>query len=147
MTFAQRLRHHRLANGITLKQAAAAAGVVTQTLGRWESGRTKPDLTRAGAIASALGVPVAALFTDELVVAEVVVSAETVERIRQEGREAAAEVATRLAAQLEPAIYAAATRPARDTRPGARAKPRQSRAERIASLKAYKKPSKPRSIQ
>lgn len=136
MTFGKRIRKLRLAQGLSVAKTAPVIGVSGQTLNRWEAGRTKPDLTRAGAIARALNVPVAALFTDELVIAEVVVSADTVARIRKEGRTAAAEAASRLAAQLEPAIYAAATRKPADTRPGARAKPRRTRAETLADLKA-----------
>lgn len=145
MTFGQRIRTIRLGQGLSADKAANAAGCHAQTYRNWEAGRTKPDLTRAGAIARALNVPVAALFTDELVIAEVIVSADTVARIRKEGRTAAADAARRLAAQLEPAIYDAATRKPADTRPGARARPRRTRAERLAELnartKAVKNPS------
>lgn len=140
--FTNRIRQTRLTQGLTIKTVAASAGVVPQTVGNWESGRTTPKLWRAGDIAQALGVPVAALFTDELVVAEVVVSAETVAAIRREGRSAAKAAADRLAAQLEPAIYEAATRKPADTRAGARAKPRRSRAEVLAELNA--RPRAPR---
>jgi transcriptional regulator with XRE-family HTH domain len=146
-TFHARLRRLRLSQGITLVGAATATGVSKVTLTRWEAGSTKPDLTRAGAIARALNVPVAALFTDELVVAEIVVSAETVARIRKEGRPAAAETAQRLAKQLEAAIYDAATRKPIDTRAGARAKPRKTRAERLAELNARTAAKKRRTIE
>ena len=63
MTFPQRIRHHRHANGITVDQASAMAGVSGNSWWRWESGRVTPKLWRAGDIAQALGVPVAALFT------------------------------------------------------------------------------------
>jgi hypothetical protein len=69
-------------------------------------------------------------------VAEIVVSQDTVRRIRSEGRSACQDVAKRLAGQLEPAIWAAVTKPPADTRPGARPKPRRTRAETLAQLKA-----------
>jgi len=142
VTFRERIRQLRIAQGITLDAAARQAGVVGRSWSRWEAGDTKPALERAGAIARALNVPVASLFTDELVVAEIIVSKETIERIRAEGRTAAGDVAARLAAALEPAIWDAATRKPPDTRPGARAKPRRTRAERLTELNARPKPSK-----
>jgi transcriptional regulator with XRE-family HTH domain len=147
LTFRERLRALRIAQGITLVAASRQAGVASRSWSRWEAGSTTPKLWRCGAIARALNVPVAALFTDELVVAEIVVSAETVARIRKEGRSAAAETAQRLAQQLEPAIYDAATRKPVDTRAGARAKPRKTRAERLAELKARPKRQAPKSIE
>ena len=147
VTFGERIRKLRLTQGISVVKTAAVVGCHAETLRNWEAGRTKPDLTRAGAIARALNVPVAALFTDELVVAEIVVSAETVARIRKDGREACGDVARRLAEQLEPAIWQVVTRPAADTRPGARAKPRRTRAERLAELNARSKSAAKRSIE
>lgn len=152
MTFGQRIRTVRIAQGLTQAATARQAGVHTQTVSRWESGRVTPKLWRAGDIARALGVPVAALFTDELVVAEVVVSAETVAAIRKGGRDVARAAAQRLAEQLEPAIWEAATRKPVDTRPGARAKPRRSRAEvltareRLAALDEQRR-RRPRTVE
>lgn len=133
--FPARLRTIRLSQGLTANAVAMQAGVSETTMWRWESGRVTPKLWRCGAIARALGVPVAALFTDELVVADVVVSAETVKRIRAGGREVCQDVAQRLASQLEPVIWAAVTAPKVDTRPGTRAKRRRTRAEVLAGVK------------
>jgi transcriptional regulator with XRE-family HTH domain len=144
-TFGRRIRTLRLRQGLTIKNTALQAATTEQTFMSWEAGRTQPLLPKAGPIASALGVPVGALF-NEHVAAEVVVSPETVERIRREGREACREVAKRLADQLEPVIWAHATTPAPDTRPGARPKPRRTKAERLAYLNARAKRPK-RSIE
>jgi DNA-binding XRE family transcriptional regulator len=133
-TFGARLKRHRLSQGLTVKHAARIAGISETTYWNWESGRVTPKLWRCGAIARALGVPVAALFSDELVVADVVVSEATVRAIRAGGRDACADVAQRLAVQLEPLIWAAVTAPAVDTRPGARPKRRRTRAEVLAGI-------------
>jgi transcriptional regulator with XRE-family HTH domain len=119
---------------VTLETVARNAGVSVTSWRNWEAGRKAPRLVRGQAIASALGVPMAALFRSN-VVAEVVVSDETVQRIRSEGRGACADVAKRLAAQLEPAIYEAATRKPADLRAGVRAKPRRSRAQVLAGVR------------
>jgi DNA-binding XRE family transcriptional regulator len=144
--FGARLRAHRLSQGLSAEKAAHGIGCHAQTLRNWERGHTKPPLTWAGSIARALSIPVDALFTDDVVLS-VVVSSATLERCRTEGRTAAADAAQRLAAMLEPQIYAAATKPARGLEPGARAKPRQSRAERLASLKAAHGKAARRTIQ
>lgn len=133
--FPAKIRQLRLSHGLTLKAASASAGVHINSWVNWESGRVTPKLWRCGAIARALGVPVAALFTDELVVADVVVSAETVKAIRAGGREACQDVAKRLASQLEPVIWAAVTAPKVDTSPGRRAKRRRTRTEVLAGVK------------
>lgn len=137
--FHDRLREHRLRQGLTAKATAATAHVSETAWWRWESGRSTPKLWRAGTIAKALGIPVAALFTDELVIADVVVSAETVAHIKSEGRQAAREAAERIAAQLEPLLYAAATRPPVDTSPGQRPKRRRTRAEVLAGISEARK--------
>lgn len=96
-----------------------------------------------------MGLPIAQLFTDELVLAEVRVSDETLERCRLEGREVAQEAALRIAGQLEPLIWEAATRKPVDVAPGARAaKKRMSRREVLAGVKrADKARRKARSIE
>jgi transcriptional regulator with XRE-family HTH domain len=139
LPWAQRLRTIRLSQGLSIKTVAQLVGCAFNTWYNWERGRTRPDLTRAGAIAAALNVPVAALFTDELVVAEIVVSQDTVRRIRSEGRGACQDVAERLASRLEPVLWAAVTKPPADIRPGARPKPRRTRAETLAQLNARPK--------
>jgi hypothetical protein len=73
-------------------------------------------------IASALAVPTGALFTDEVVVAEVRLSYETLQQIKREGREASRQAAERLASRLEPLIWQEATRPPVDVSAGARPK-------------------------
>ena len=133
--FPARLRRIRLQQGLTVKAAAKIAGISETSYWCWESGRVTPKLWRAGAIARALGVPVAALFTDELVVAEVVVSAETVAAIRRDGRIASEAAARRIADQLEPLLWASATAPPVDVSPGRRPKPRRTRPEVLAGVK------------
>jgi hypothetical protein len=64
-----------------------------------------------GKIAQALNVPVAALFADDFVLAEVRVSDETMEQVRRDGREASKQAAERLASRLESLIWQEATRP------------------------------------
>ena len=76
----------------------------------------------------------AALFTDEVVLAEVRVSKETIEQVRREGRDASKEVAERLASRLEPLIWQEATLPPVDVSPGARPKRRRTRTEVLAGV-------------
>jgi hypothetical protein len=99
------------------------------------SGGTKtPRFWRGQAIASALGVPTASLFTDAAVLAEIRVSDVTLGQIRREGRGACKAVAERLASLLEPLILQEATRPPVDVSPGARPKRRRTRAEVLAGI-------------
>jgi hypothetical protein len=63
---------------------------------------------------------------------EIRISAETLEYIRRGGKPAAEEVVARYLPQLFALLMAAATAPAIDTSPGARAKPRRSREEVLA---------------
>jgi len=51
----------RSAAGLTQEQLAAAVGVSRQTVAKWESGETSPDLEHAAALADALGCTVDAL--------------------------------------------------------------------------------------
>ena len=97
-------------------------------------GSKRPRLERGAKIASALAVPVAALFAEEVVLAEVRLSHETLEQVRLEGRPACREAAERLASRLEPLIWQEATRKPVDIRPGARPKRRRSRAEVLAGI-------------
>ena len=70
-------------------------------------------------------------------VAEVWLSAETIRDIRHGGRAAALEAAERIARQLEPLIWQSRTgRLPRAQDTPARAKPRRSRAEVLAGVKA-----------
>jgi DNA-binding XRE family transcriptional regulator len=130
-----RIRELRLTAGLTVPTAAKNAGVSVTAWNCWERGDKVPLLIRAPKIASALCVPVAALFRSD-VIAEVVVSAETVQRIREGGRPACVETAGRLASQLEPVLLEAANRRPVDLSPGARPKRRRSRAEVLAGIHA-----------
>jgi hypothetical protein len=94
------------------------------------------------AIAAAIGVPIASLVVDELVLAEIRLSPETLERIRREGRPAAIAAIDRVRENLIALAIAEATRPARDFSPGARAKPRQTREQKLASWAAATERSK-----
>ncbi len=63
--FANRLQALRLRAGLTQAEAANATGVGYGAWGNWESGRHLPALTRGGAIARALDVPLEALFIED----------------------------------------------------------------------------------
>ena len=108
-------------------------GAVPWHPGRLPGSKT-PRLWRGQDIASALGVPTASLFTDEVVLAEVRVSDATIEQIRREGLTACKQTAERLAGMLEPLIWREATRRPVDVSPGARPKRRRSRVEVLAGI-------------
>lgn len=131
----QRLRLLRTQARLTKQQACRSTGVGLTAWTRWEQGTSAYRPWRAPRIAAALGVPVAQLFTDANVLAEIVVSEATLADVRNLGREHSRAAAERIAGQLEPLIYEAATRPAVDTSPGARAKRRRTRAEVLAGIK------------
>ena len=48
----------RMANRLTQEQLAEAVGVSRQTVAKWESGETSPDLEHAAALADALGTTI-----------------------------------------------------------------------------------------
>jgi transcriptional regulator with XRE-family HTH domain len=131
---ATRIRTLRLQTGVSQATAANTAGVHVTSWRNWESGSKRPRLERGAKIAQALNVPVAALFADEVVLAEVRVSDATIEQVRREGREASKEAVERLAARLEPLIWQEATRPPVDISAGARPRPRRSREEIVAGI-------------
>ena len=79
-------------------------------------------------------MPVAALFADDVVLAEVRVSNETIEQVRREGREASRSAAERIASRLEPLIWQEATRKPVDISPGERPKRRRTRLEVLAGI-------------
>lgn len=137
--FGRRLRENRLRAGLTYEQTARAAGTHHSTLLRYELGEGVPRPARLARIASALGVPVAQLVTDELILAEVRVSPETLDRVRSLGRPAAEEVARRIAANLEALLLAEATRPPVDLSKGARPKRRRTRAEVLRGVTEAKR--------
>jgi transcriptional regulator with XRE-family HTH domain len=132
-----RIRELRLRAGLTVPTAARNAGVSVTAWSCWERGDKTPLLIRAPLIANALGVPVIALFRTDAI-ADVVVSAETIEKIRVGGRPACVEAAQRLAARLEPALLEAANQRPVDLSPGARPKRRRTRAEVLAGIRAAK---------
>ena len=70
-TLATRIRTLRLQQQISQATAATTTGVHVTTWRAWESGTKRPRLERGGKIAQALNVPVAALFADDVVLAEV----------------------------------------------------------------------------
>ena len=55
MRTSENILKSRLARGHTQEQLAAAVGVSRQTIAKWESGETSPDLDHAIALAEALG--------------------------------------------------------------------------------------------
>jgi AbrB family looped-hinge helix DNA binding protein len=55
MSIADNILATRMAVGRTQEQLAEAVGVSRQTVAKWESGETSPDLEHAAALAEALG--------------------------------------------------------------------------------------------
>lgn len=55
MDVAGSIQATRLARGLTQEQLAESVGVSRQTVAKWESGETSPDLDHAAALADALG--------------------------------------------------------------------------------------------
>jgi transcriptional regulator with XRE-family HTH domain len=139
--FGAHLRAVRIQAGLSQRAVAASAGVHAQSWRRWEQGLRAPKPWRIAPIARALGVPAASLLENDPAgarcVAEVWVSRETLLEIRREGRGRALEVAERIARQLEPELWHAATgRLPRAHDVPARAKPRRTRAEVLAGVQA-----------
>lgn len=54
MGIAENIQATRVAKNLTQEQLAEAVGVSRQTIAKWESGETSPDLEHAGALADAL---------------------------------------------------------------------------------------------
>ena len=126
----------RLHAGQTQRATAQTIGVSQTTYRAWESGTSTPHPSRWQTLASALGVPVASLLAPDgwVVVRELRLQPSTVQRVRQLGRPEAERVAALLSAGLVDDVFAAcrAPKPSR----GARAKPRRTRAEVLASIEA-----------
>ena len=61
MGIAENILATRLSLHMTQEQLAEAAGVSRQTVAKWESGATSPDLEHAAALAEALGTTLDAL--------------------------------------------------------------------------------------
>ncbi|MBO4353074.1 MAG: helix-turn-helix domain-containing protein [Eggerthellaceae bacterium] len=55
MGIAQNIQATRMAHHLTQEQLAATVGVSRQTVAKWESGETSPDLEHAATLADALG--------------------------------------------------------------------------------------------
>ncbi|CAN5319415.1 hypothetical protein BH11ACT3_BH11ACT3_03510 [soil metagenome] len=60
-TLGQRIRHFRVAAGLTLDQLGAVVGIAPSQLSLMENGKREPRLSLLGAIATEVGVPVAEL--------------------------------------------------------------------------------------
>ncbi len=117
--FGKRLSALRAQAGVSGRVAARAAGINSGTWTRYEQGRIRPGIDKAPAIARALHIPIAALFDTEdgsKVIAEIRVSPETLQAIREHGTPAVDEAANRIATSLKPRMVAAATPPARAKR-------------------------------
>lgn len=132
----QRLRRRRLEAGLTVNIAAGHAGVSEATWQGWELGSRPYPVRRLAGLAAALGIPIASLVTDELVLVEIRISDETCKRVKREGRPAAREVVERLSTNVEALLLAEVSRPAIDLSPNARAKPRRSREQVLARRRA-----------
>ena len=61
MGIAQNIQRTRLAAGFTQEQLAEAVGVSRQTVAKWESSETSPDLEHAATLAEVLGTTLDAL--------------------------------------------------------------------------------------
>lgn len=136
LALGKRIRRERLRAGLAQRDLATLVKVSYGTIGAYELGGRIAPLRMVLAIAHAVGCPVAQLLTDELVLAEIRVSPDTLERVKREGQPAAREAAQRIAAGLEALLLAEATRPPVDLSPGARPKRRRTRAEVIAGVAA-----------
>ena len=61
MSIAENILSTRMCAHLTQEQLAEAVGVSRQTVAKWESGETSPDLEHAAALAEALGTTLDAL--------------------------------------------------------------------------------------
>ena len=61
MSIGDNIQATRLAAGMTQEQLAAEVGVSRQTVAKWESGETSPDLGHAADLADALGCTIDSL--------------------------------------------------------------------------------------
>lgn len=126
---------------MTQDALAATLRIHGRTTQAYELGTRVPRWWAFPELAAALGVPVAQLLTDDLVLAEIRVSSETLERVKREGAPAAQKAAERIATGLTALLIAEATRPPVDVSPGARPKRRRSREEVLAGIAAAKRRS------
>ena len=62
----QRIKHWRLAAGLTLEQLAAAVGVTHGAVWQWEDGRNPPTVANLSKIAAACGVELRTFFGAKL---------------------------------------------------------------------------------
>lgn len=61
----ERLRHYRLAAGLTLSEVARRSGVSRSYLHQLEAGTSAPTVDRAARLAEALGIPLADVLGEE----------------------------------------------------------------------------------
>jgi len=139
ITLGQRMRRARLHAGVSRETVAEAIGRSPRTYRGYELGSARCPSSRLPLIAAAIGCPVAQLFTDELVLAEVRASAETLERARAGGAPVAEEVGARIASGIAALLLAEASRPAMYTGPGARARTRRRRPEYLEGIAAARR--------
>lgn len=132
----KRLRRRRIEAGLTQERASSAAGATFREWAIWEVGTRAYPARRLPAIAAAMGIPIASLLVDELVLAEIRLSPETLERIKREGRPAAIAAVDRIRDNLIALALAEATRLPADISPHAWAKPRRSREDLLAAKPA-----------
>ncbi|MBQ7336043.1 MAG: helix-turn-helix transcriptional regulator [Clostridia bacterium] len=65
-TFGRRIAELRHRSGRTQQEVAAAVGVSTQAVSKWERGLSCPDILILDDVASVLGVEIAELFSNQL---------------------------------------------------------------------------------
>ena len=61
MSFRENLLHLRSSHNMSQEQLAMLLGVSRQSVTKWESGKTLPDIERAAALSRILGIPLAEL--------------------------------------------------------------------------------------
>jgi transcriptional regulator with XRE-family HTH domain len=134
-----RIRRIRVERGFSQARAAGYAGIHPKTWGRWESGQTTPRLTDIGRVTTAIGVPAAALTAPEgyKALIDVILSPQTLERLRREGDPAIDEVTAVVASQLRAAIAGAVDAPPQTPvrARGTRHSPARSRVEVLTKLR------------
>lgn len=64
--FSEKMREIRLSRGFTIDSVAKSINVTRLTYGKWERGETSPKADQIPKIAEKLGVPIEALFEQEV---------------------------------------------------------------------------------
>jgi transcriptional regulator with XRE-family HTH domain len=117
--FGEHIRKLRTDRGLTQAVAARAAGCHVSSWQRWEEGAI-PQATRAPAIARALGIPTLALLeapNGRIPVADLSVSADTLERIKRHGAPEIERAVEAAAEHVRRALQQAVTPPVAQRRP------------------------------